>query len=946
MTQTEQKKRAKQFAARWQGRGYEKGETQKFWIDLLTSVLGVENCMDFIFFEEQVKEKIENKTITNFIDAYIPSTRVMIEQKGSHKDLREPIKQSDGVSLTPFQQAKKYVAELPLSQHPKWIVTCNFSEFLVYDMENPNGEPERILLADLERDFYRLEFLVNRKSENIRREEQVSLDAGKLVGKLYDALFKEYIAPDADSLRSLNILCVRIVFCLYAEDAGLFASKTAFEDYIQSFRPENLRKALIDLFKGLDTKLDARDKYDTALAPFPYVNGGLFAAEDIEIPNFTPEIVDVIVEHCAPFNWSEISPTIFGAVFESTLNPETRRTGGMHYTSIENIHKVIDPLFMNSLTAEFEEMMHIAQAKTREQKLFDFQKKLGSLQFLDPACGSGNFLTETYLSLRRLENRCIAARFSGQALMGDFENPICVKIDNFYGIEINDFAVTVAKTALWIAESQMIAETERLISQTIDFLPLKTSANIVEGNALRMNWATLTAQTGTDYALPETLFFGEIDRTGEHRYDFIMGNPPFVGYSYQSKAQKDDLRSISADIANNIDYVAGWYFKAAAMMKETDIKAAFVSTNSITQGEQVAALWKPLFAQYEIRIDFAWRTFRWNSESTEKAHVHCVIVGFSHKDSAYEQKFIFDSDGKKTPAQNINGYLLDAPDIFIEKRAEPLCDVPSMLRGSAPVDDGNLLMTIDEKAEYVKKEPQGEKFLRPFMMGKDFIDRKPRWCFWLVDASPADLKKCPRLMKRMANIRDFRLKSTKHATQQLADSPTLFGEIRPCTSKYIAIPIVSSERRWYIPIDYLTPDIIAGNKLFQMPNASFYHFGVLTSSVHMAWMRAVCGRLKSDYSYSNTIVYNNFPWCTPTDEQKAAIEQTAQGILDARSRFPDSSLADLYDEAAMPPALRKAHRANDKAVLAAYNFPADITESACVAELFERYRAMTAGEGT
>lgn len=487
MTQTEQKKRAKQFAARWQGRGYEKGETQKFWIDLLTSVLGVENCTDFIFFEEQVKEKIENKTITNFIDAYIPSTRVMIEQKSSHKDLREPIKQSDGVSLTPFQQAKKYVAELPLSQHPKWIVTCNFSEFLVYDMENPNGEPERILLADLEKDFYRLEFLVNRKSENIRREEQVSLDAGKLVGKLYDALFKEYIAPDANSLRSLNILCVRIVFCLYAEDAGLFASKTAFEDYIQSFRPENLRKALIDLFKGLDTKLDARDKYDTALAPFPYVNGGLFAAEDIEIPNFTPEIVAVIVEHCAPFNWSEISPTIFGAVFESTLNPETRRTGGMHYTSIENIHKVIDPLFMDRLTAEFEEIMRIAQAKTREQKLFDFQKKLGALQFLDPACGSGNFLTETYLSLRRLENRCIAARFSGQALMGDFENPICVKIDNFYGIEINDFAVTVAKTALWIAESQMIAETERLISQTIDFLPLKTSANIVEGNAYRPN---------------------------------------------------------------------------------------------------------------------------------------------------------------------------------------------------------------------------------------------------------------------------------------------------------------------------------------------------------------------------------------------------------------------------------------------------------------------------
>lgn len=600
---------------------------------------------------------------------------------------------------------------------------------------------------------------------------------------------------------------------------------------------------------------------------------------------------------------------------------------------------------MNSLTAEFEEIMHIAQAKMREQKLLDFQKKLGALQFLDPACGSGNFLTETYLSLRRLENRCIAARFSGQALMGDFENPICVKIDNFYGIEINDFAVTVAKTALWIAESQMIAETERLISQTIDFLPLKTSANIVEGNALRMNWATLTAQTGADYALPETLFFGEIDRTGERRYDYIMGNPPFVGYSYQSKTQKDDLRSISADIANNIDYVAGWYFKAAAMMKGTDIKAAFVSTNSITQGEQVAALWKPLFAQYEIRIDFAWRTFRWNSESTEKAHVHCVIVGFSHKDSAYEQKFIFDSDGKKTPAQNINGYLLDAADIFIERQAKPLCDVPEMIFGNKPVENGNLIMTIEEKAEYVKKEPQGEKFLRQFLAAKDFIDRKPRWCFWLVDASPADLKACPSLMKRIAQVREFRLQSTKAATQKLADYPTLFAEIRECTSEYIAVPGVSSEQRRYIPLDYLKPNVIPSNALFFLPNASLYHFGVLTSNIHMAWMRAVCGRLEMRYRYSNTIVYNNFPWCTPTDAQKAAIEQTAQDILDARSRFPDSSLADLYDEAAMPPALRKAHRANDKAVLAAYNLPADITESACVAELFERYRAMTAGEG-
>ncbi len=371
----------------------------------------------------------------------------------------------------------------------------------------------------------------------------------------------------------------------------------------------------------------------------------------------------------------------------------------MHYTSIENIHKVIAPLFMDSLTAEFDSIMRIAQAKTRTQKLFDFQKKLGALQFLDPACGSGNFLTETYISLRRLENRCIAARFQGQALMGDIENPICVKIERFYGIEINDFAVTVAKTALWIAESQMIAETERLISQTIDFLPLKTGANIVEGNALRMDWATLSAEQGADYALPETLFFGKTESAGAHRYDYIMGNPPFVGYSYQSKAQKDDLRSISAAVANTIDYVGGWYFKAAAAIKGTDTKAAFVSTNSITQGEQVAILWESLFAK-GMHIDFAWRTFRWDSESTEKAHVHCVIVGFSHKYSEGVQKFIFDKE-KKTAAQNINGYLLDAPSIFIERQAKPLCDVPEMIRGSSPIDDGNLIMTAKEKAEYV-----------------------------------------------------------------------------------------------------------------------------------------------------------------------------------------------------------------------------------------------------
>ncbi|MBQ7159744.1 MAG: methylase [Treponema sp.] len=946
-----QSENAKNFVRYWADKGDEKQESQRFWIDLLQNVLGVTVPAKYIEFEKRVQ-----LSHTSYIDAYISDTKVLIEQKGSKIDLHKAYEQSDGQVLTPFQQAKRYVGEMKASEKPRWIVVCNFREFLVYDLEVPNGEPEQILLKDLPRDYYRLQFLVDQKNENIRREEEISIQAGKLVGKLYDAISPEYKNPDENSFRSLNILCVRIVFCLYAEDAGLFETRTSFEDYIKGFNLPNLRKGMIELFKALDTKLSDRDQYDETLKPFPYVNGGLFRDEQIEIPNFTQKIVDVIVNECAPFNWSEISPTIFGAVFESTLNPETRRKGGMHYTSIQNIHKVIDPLFMEDLNVEFEKICAKTPANQKSAKLHAFQEKLGSLKFLDPACGSGNFLTETYLSLRRLENKVISILNKGERAFG-FDEFIKVHINQFYGIEINDFAVTVAKTALWIAESQMVRETEAILSQTIDFLPLTTNAFIVEGNALRMDWSTL--KPIDENAMPnDGLFAGFTTQTDgtAHEYNYIMGNPPFIGYAYQSKEQKEDLHSISKDIANNIDYVAGWYFKAALLIKDKKTKTALVSTNSITQGEQVALLWKPLFEKYGIQLDFAWRTFRWDSESTEKAHVHCVIVGFSYNchselvsESQNEEmlkrvqhdKFIFDESGNKTEAKIINGYLLDAPNIFIDKNAKPLCDVPPMIRGSSPIDDGNLLLTIEEKEEYLKKEPQGEKFLRPFMMGKDFIDRKPRWCFWLVGANPTDLRKCPILMKRVEAVKEFRLKSTKAATVQSADTPTLFGEMRPCESDYIAIPKVSSEQRRYIPIDYLSADILAGDKLFQMPNASLYHFGVLTSNVHMAWMRAVCGRLEMRYSYSNTIVYNNFPWCNPTDAQKAKIEQTAQAILDARGFFPDASLADLYDENAMPPELRKAHKENDKAVMQAYGFDLKMSESECVTKLFELYEQMT-----
>lgn len=958
---------AAEFAARWEGKGYERGESQLFWADLLTNVFGVENLPGFLRYEEQVTSMVDS---TNFIDVHIPSTKVLIEQKSINIDLRKPVKRGDGY-ITPFLQAKLYIVNMRQSEHPKWVVTCNFKSFLVYDMDQPNSEPEEILLKDLATEYYRLKFLVDAQSEHISKEMEVSMQAGEIVGRIYEALLTQYDDSSPEALRWLNILCVRIVFCLYAEDAGVF-TRDQFHDFLVIYEAKDLRRALRDLFEVLNTPKEKRSKYlQEELAAFPYTNGGLFE-EEIEIPQFTEELKQTLLQHASlDFDWSKISPTIFGAVFESTLNPETRRSGGMHYTSIENIHKVIDPLFLNDLRQEFDTILEEKVEKQRVRRLDAFQDKLASLTFLDPACGSGNFLTETYLSLRRLENDVIRARHHDQTFIGFEEvSPIKVSIQQFYGIEINDFAVTTATTALWISEAQMLAETEKIIRRDIDFLPLKPYHNIREGNALRMEWdvievpsniPTIHAKNVHLIIEPEPMVasepYEELNVVANHfdgnakpsvqryevHYDYIIGNPPFVGYAYQTKEQKDDLKKLMIGFGNNIDYVAGWYYKSAQVMKHSkDTRAALVSTNSITQGEQVTAIWKPMFERFGIHFDFAYRTFRWDSEASLKAHVHCVIIGFSSCELKKERT-IYINDNQIVNADNINGYLLDAPNVFIEKNSKPLCDVPPMIRGSSPIDDGNLLLTIEEKSDYLKKEPQGVKFLRPFMMGKDFIDRKPRWCFWLVGANPSELKACPLLMKRVEAVRDFRIKSSKAATVQSAATPTIFGEMRPCESDYVAIPKVTSENRRYIPIDYLKADIIAGDKLFQMPYASLYHFGVLTSNVQMAWMRAVCGRLEMRYSYSNTIVYNNFPWPSPTDEQKAKIEQTAQAILNARALYPDSSLADLYDELTMPIELRKAHQENDRAVMAAYGFPvkSTFTESQCVAELFKMYQELT-----
>ena len=977
---------AAEFASRWKDKGYERGQSQSFWIDLLSSVFGIETPTDgFITFEEH-----QMVDASNYIDGRIPSTRVLIEQKSIGTDLRAPKRQSDGAMLSPFLQARRYVVSLPVSEHPRWIVTCNFSEFLVYDMEQPNGEPESILLKNLGKEYYRLMFLVDVKSEHLRKEMEVSIQAGEIVGRIYEALLRQYDDNSPEALRWLNILCVRIVFCLYAEDAGVFLHDQ-FHDYLARYEADDMSNALIRLFEVLKTPPEKRSKYlKDDLKAFPYTNGGLFE-EEIEIPQFTEELKKTLLQNASlDFDWSEISPTIFGAVFESTLNPETRRSGGMHYTSIENIHKVIDPLFLNDLRHELDDILEERVEKQRQKKLDAYQDKLASLTFLDPACGSGNFLTETYLSLRRLENEAISARHHGQAFFSyDADNIIKVSIQQFYGIEINDFAVTVATTALWISEAQMLRETEKIIRHDIDFLPLKSYTNIKEGNALHENWNLVDCPNGLpDKLLPSTIpaYFPDTkseqflitsnERTDEQKdwkqglfvqYDYIMGNPPFVGARQMNETQKADVLNIFGDRwknVGNLDYVCCWYMKAFRALFFGNAKVAFVSTNSICQGEQVADLWKPLM-EAGLCINFTHRTFRWDSEAKIKAHVHCVIVGFGKKEGLpinttkyfpgitslskpqydaladIKKGVIYDNE-KVIKAKNINAYLLEAPNVFIESRSLPLCKIPMIGIGNKPIDGGNYLFTKEEMDEFIKLEPKSSQYFKPWYGAEEFIHQKPRYCLWLGYCTPAELRSMPHCMKRIEAVRKLRLESKSIGTRKLAERPTRFHVENMPLTNFIIVPSVSSEKRRYVPMGFMPPDVLASNLVLIIPDATLYHCGVLESNVHMAWMRAVCGRLKSDYRYSKDIVYNNFPWPNPTEEQKQKIEQTAQAILDARALYPDSSLADLYDELTMPVELRKAHQDNDRAVMQAYGFPIKTTtESTCVAELFKMYQELT-----
>lgn len=910
-TEKQQRQAAIEFAKRWHGRGYEKGESQRYWLDLLGNVYGVPNPTEWVEFEDKVQ-----LDSTSFIDVMIPATHVMIEQKSLGKDLRKPIRQSDGTMLTPFQQAQRYSAALPYSQRPRWIVTCNFAEIDVYDMENPNSEPQHIALINLGDDYYRLQFLVDTGSVHINKEMEVSMQAGEIVGRIYDALIKEYDLSDPRSMRYLNILCVRLVFCLYAEDAGIFGRHDMFHDYLDQYEAADMRDALLRVFDTLNTPVERRSKYlRPDLAAFPYTNGGLFA-EQIDVPPFTEEMRHVLLQHASlDFDWSQISPTIFGGVFESTLNAVTRRSGGMHYTSIENIHKVIDPLFLDGLKRKLADITDEPVFKRRLKALHEFQDQLASLVFLDPACGSGNFLTETYLSLRRLENQVIKLIYNMEPLDA-FANPIKVSINQFYGIEINDFAVTVATTALWISESQMMAETESIIHHDIDFLPLHSYANIHEGNALHMDWR---------HVCPHP--------------DYIIGNPPFVGARLMSPEQKDDMLYVfGKDWKNlgNIDYVGAWYKRSAELMKGTSIQTALVSTNSISQGEQVANLWAPLMRD-GLKINFAHCTFRWDSEASLKAHVHVVIVGFSYVDN--HNKFIFDN-GQTIKAAHINPYLVDAPDTFIYSRSKALCNVPAIGIGNKPIDGGNYLFKKEEMDEFIKKEPKSASYFHLWYGSEEFIHQKPRYCLWLGDCSPKEINEMPLCKQRVENVRLLRLASKSAGTRRLADRPTRFHVENMPNGDSIIIPSVSSEKRRYVPMGFIHKGTFASNLVLLVPNATPYHFGILESNVHMAWMRVVCGRLEMRYRYSKDVVYNNFPWPSPTAEQAEKIATTAQGILDARSHYPDSSLADLYNPNLMPYDLLEAHRANDRAVMAAYGFATRMTETECVSRLFDLYSAM------
>jgi len=949
LTEREQIQSARIFSRDWAGHGDEMQETYNFWYALFRDIFGIEKPEKIFKFQEPVK--FDGRT--HNIDLLIPKTKVLIEQKKFGVDLSKKYPQSDLKFLTPYEQAKRYAENLPHIQQPRWIVTCNFSEFRIYDFEwinhpfvkfieataksakdktiieeylrNTEHFPTVIKLEDLHKEYKRLNILIDPEAEVLPEVKLASaaIDTIKTIHHYFGIAY-EKILPENDYRDFLNKLCVRLVFCFYAGDAQIFDSNQ-FRDYLQNIELEKRHEALNKLFDVLDIpEAERPENLSEELKKFPYVNGGLFD-DKIEIPTFDSNIyyhtamaADAeVFSQAKKYDWSLINPTIFGAMFESTLNPLTQREGGMHYTSVENIHKVIDPLFMDDLYAEFD-MIKRKTKKNRYAALQNFQDKLSTLTFLDPACGSGNFLTETFLSLRKLENKVL--RELKKNVNADLfsENPVKVSISQFYGIEINDFAVSVAQVALWIAENQMLQETEKIIAKDLDQLPLKSYPNIFKKNALQIDWKEII--------LPDKL-------------KFIIGNPPFVGAMKMNVEQKNDMHNIWGNTrgVGEMDYICAWYKKAFEFISDTNIEVAFVSTNSISQGQQSITVLKSLM-DAGLKINFAHQTFKWFSESANMAAVHCVIISFAKFDR--KEKYIFQDD-KKFSVTQINSYLKDESQIFVEYRANPLCNVPQMFFGSMPRDGKNFILSEIEREIFIKENPQSEKFIKLYLGADEFLNGKQRYCLWLADCSDDELKQMPLVVKRIQAVKNFRLASKAEATRKFAKTPKVFCQIAQPKTNYLLIPRVSSENRKYIPMAFFNSNVIASDATLIIPNATIYHFGILESSVHMAWTRAICGRLKSDYRYSKDIVYNNFVWCEESAENVEKISATAEKILSVRKNFSDKTLAWLYNEKTMPAELRAAHLENDFAVLEAYGFDKNLSEEDIVSALMILYKNLT-----
>ncbi len=895
------KDRALAFTNKWQNETSEDAEAKSFWDDFF-NVFGVSRKRVGEF--EKAVKKLDGKQ--GFIDLLWKGV-IMVEHKSRGKDLDKA-----------FEQALEYLPGLKEYEFPKYILVSDFARLRLYDLET-SSETE-FHLAEFPQNVHHFGFLAGYEKRSFTSEDPVNIEAAARMGKLHDRLRDCGFAG-----HDLEMLLVRLLFCMFAEDTAIF-EKNAFLEFIENRTSEDgsdLGLHLSQIFQVLNTPPDKRMKtLDEQLQALPYVNGGLFR-DYIQIAQFDRTMRETLLECCA-LDWSRISPAIFGSMFQAAMNPAERRALGAHYTSETNILKALKPLFLDDLRAEFDRI------KKQRPKLEEFHRRLATVRVFDPACGCGNFLVTAYRELRALELDVLTAldALKGTAqLTTDVAAMTWVNVGQFYGIELEEFPVRIAEVAMWLADHQMNLRASQQFGSYFTRLPLTESAHIRHGNALRTDWREVLPPSECSY---------------------IVGNPPFVGAKYMNETQRSDMAAITQNVKNAglLDFVTGWYLKASEYIAGTSIKAAFVSTNSISQGEQVGVLWAELFAR-KMSIHFAHRTFKWTNEAPGKAAVHCVVIGFAGFDAAQKMLFEYqDISGEPTAVTipNISPYLIAAGNILVQSRSTPLCNVPQMGIGNKPIDGGNYLFTDEQKEEFIRQEPTAAAFMRPWIGADEFLYNYQRWVLWLGDCPPEVLRTMPKALERVEAVRKFRLASISAPTRKIAATPTRFHVENMPNAPYLVIPEVTSERRTYIPIGFLTPKIICSNKLKILPNATLYHFGILTSAMHMAWMRVVTGRLKSDYQYSNSVVYNNFPWAeSVTDAQKQAVERAAQAVLDARALFPQSSLADLYDPLTMPPALTKAHQDLDRAVERCYHTgKALATEQERIALLFGLYERYTA----